>query len=416
MFRNTPFSRSKSCTPNMNRRSENKDRDVDRKSVFQICGPVLQFSHLLIDPQKDVKIQAHRLSFDDTREFSQDAFEVVHVLGSGHFGTVYKGILKQVPGLHGDIDIAIKTNTDDGEDERRDFLNEMKIMGHVEPHNNLVSMIGFCKNPADDGMLCILLEYCQHGELVTFLRKNKKRMLGEASNEIGVDSSVPEINSRYLIRWAYDITKGMEYLNEKRIMHGDLAARNIMLTEKPQKNGTAIVAMVADFGLSKNFYSTQQRYNKSKRLTIPWRWMAIEFLSCGYFTLTSDVWSFGVVIWELLSFGKQPYGHLDEEKVIDNLESGQYLSFPEVAHDIENWPAKQFYYELTLRCFTAEPENRADFFEIGSIIEKYLSSEESIAYADIQAEYLNKSRRMSCPLRNNFNENHKRTQSLFLKR
>ena len=96
MFRNTPFSRSKSCTPNMNRRSQNKDRDVDRKSVFQICGPVLQFSHLLIDPQKDVKIQAHRLSFDDTREFSQDAFEVVHVLGSGQFGTVYKGILKQV--------------------------------------------------------------------------------------------------------------------------------------------------------------------------------------------------------------------------------------------------------------------------------------------------------------------------------
>ena len=392
------FGRSMSCSPIRNRKSKTGE---ERKSVFQICGPVLQFSHLLIDPDKDVKTHAHKLSFDDTRHFSRDAFDPREVLGSGNFGTVYKGILKEVPGIHSDIDIAIKTISDDGENERKDFLNEIKIMGFVEPHHNLVSMIGFCARPTAERKIWLLLEYCQHGQLQKYLSKNKKRLLGQIADQSNAQSMGPKINSRYLIRWAYDISKGMEYLYDKKIMHGDLAARNIMLTEKPQKDGTTIVAMVADFGLSKNFYATQQKYTKSSRMTIPWRWMAIEFLNCGYFTLTSDVWSFGVVIWEILSFGKQPYGFLDYEEVLANLELGKYLSCPEEVNQIKGWPAKQFYRELAQRCFIVEPENRADFFEIGEIIEKYLSPEESIAYSDIKRDYYTKARRMSSPLRKN---------------
>ena len=96
--------------------SQKPIKSRDRKSVLQICGPVLQFSHLLIDPMKDVKIQAHRLPFDDTRHFDRDAFEPIEILGNGNFGTVYKGILKQVPGVHSDITIAIKTINYDGEE------------------------------------------------------------------------------------------------------------------------------------------------------------------------------------------------------------------------------------------------------------------------------------------------------------
>ena len=358
--------------------SQKPIKSRDRKSVLQICGPVLQFSHLLIDPMKDVKIQAHRLPFDDTRHFDRDAFEPIEILGNGNFGTVYKGILKQVPGVHSDITIAIKTINYDGEDERRDFLNEIKIMGYVEPHHNLVSMIGFCKEVKDDAKMWLLLEYCQHGELQKYLAKNQKNILQEAFENNSCYSTEPQLNSKYLIRWAYDISKGMEYLNEKKIMHGDLAARNIMLTEKPHKNGTAIVAMVADFGLSKNFCGKEAKYVKSMRLTIPWRWMAIEFLNEGYFTLTSDVWSFGVVVWELMSFGKQPYGFLEPDEVIENLVVGNYLPCPEDVNKIKGWSARQFYHEVTQRCFVPEPENRANFFEIRKIIENYLSSEESI--------------------------------------
>ena len=150
MFRDKAFGRSQSCAP-INNSKLKKGRE--RKSVFQICGPVLQFSHLLIDPDKDVKLQAHKLSFDDTRNFGRDAFDPKEIIGSGNFGIVYKGILKEVPGVHSDIDIAIKTITDDGENERKDFLNEIKIMGYVEPHHNLVSMIGFCKQVTDDAKM-----------------------------------------------------------------------------------------------------------------------------------------------------------------------------------------------------------------------------------------------------------------------
>ena len=136
------------------------------------------------------------------------------------------------------------------------------------------------------------------------------------------------------------------------------------------------------------------------RLTIPWRWMAIEFLNDGYFTLTSDVWSFGVVVWELLAFGKKPYGFLDPDNVIENIKLGHYLSCPDDAREIEGWPARQLYHEVTRRCFVPEPENRADFFEIGGIIENYLTSEESIIYSDIKNDYYTKARRMSSPLRN----------------
>ena len=128
--------------------------------------------------------------------------------------------------------------------------------------------------------------------------------------------------------------------------------------------------------------------------------MAIEFLNDGYFTLTSDVWSFGVVVWELMSFGKQPYGFLEPDKVIENIELGHYLPCPEDVNKIEGWSARQFYHEVTQRCFVPEPENRANFFEIGRIIEGYLSSEESIIYSDIEKDYYTKARRMSSPLRN----------------
>ena len=117
-----------------------------------------------------------------------------------------------------------------------------------------------------------------------------------------------------LIRWAHGIAKGMEYLASKRIMHGDLAARNILLDEN-------LVAKVSDFGLAKAMYDNVG-YKKNTRVYVPWKWMALEFLTDGCFTLKSDVWSYGVVLWEMFALGQEPYCQMGRDDAIRRIKSG----------------------------------------------------------------------------------------------
>ena len=157
-------------------------------------------------------------------------------------------------------------------------------------------------------------------------------------------------------------------------MHGDLAARNILLCEDPFET-QYLVPKIADFGLSKRF-GDQERYDKKARPYVPWKWMAIEFVKNNFFTLKSDVWSFAVVVWEILSFGKDPYLHQDLFTVINSLEQGYRLPFPSDSKDINSWTPKTLYNNLSNVCFVMDPENRASFSDVVDMIEKDLTKEE----------------------------------------
>ena len=326
-----------------------------------------------------IKEQVKILPFKSNREVPRDAFETSKILGSGNFGTVYQGTIKRtyLPGSKNQV--AIKTIiTKADSSECQDFQNEIKIMSYVDPHLNLVNMIASCTSELqENGNLWLLIEFCQLGDLKKYLIKHSKELLS------GSDSD--PINSRCLLSWICDIGKGMEFLTKANIMHGDLAARNVMLDVNPLSNGYP-VAKVADFGLSKNFYE-YATYEKSERLLVPWRWMALQYLTRGYFTLNSDVWSFGVLVWEILSLGRVPYGIDGFEEILKKLESGYRLPCPADLNEIRTWSPQELYNELAVMCFKADPDNRGTFTDIVNVIESYLNEKEKLSFKKVSEDY-----------------------------
>ena len=259
-----------------------------------------------------------------------------------------------------------------------DFLGEIKIMSHINPHINLVSMIGACTSElSKDGCAWLLIEFCHHGDLRSYLIENETKILS--------GNQTDSINSRCLIKWSHHIANGMQYLAENHIMHGDLAARNVVLDTDPIESGS-LIAMVADFGLSKRFYG-DVTYEKQNRLLVPWKWMALEYLIRDKFTLNSDVWSFGVLFWEMLSFGRTPYGQQGYDEVLEKLENGKYLECPKQIAPIESWNAKQLYQTIKKSCFTADPFDRASFSTILSVFETELTNEELDHFKKISDSY-----------------------------
>lgn len=327
------------------------------------------------DPNNDVKDQANLLCYDTKREISRSSFTITKQIGTGNFGTVSKGELKGLYSPNSKTTVAIKSTKGPLEGtELRDFLHEIKVMSYTKAHLNLVSMIGSCSSEIENEKeMWLIIEFCHLGDLKTFIIQNKKAILNSTQNDC--------FNDRHLILWAHDISKGMEFLSNQHIMHGDLAARNIMLDESGRP-----FAKIADFGLSKRFYNNLE-YEKQSRVFIPWKWMAYEFLLSDYFTLTSDVWSFGVVLWEIFSFGKIPYGHLDYNEVVKKLEEGYRLPCPSDVKNILSWNAEKVYEDVTKLCFKEDPDERGTFYKVVRAIEFNLSAEELSFYNDMEGRY-----------------------------
>ena len=303
-----------------------------------------------------------KVPYNTKRDIKSSAFSITGELGSGNFGKIFKGELTGLYSPYSKTIIAIKSvQGQENASALNDLIREIKLMSYINPHLNLVSMIGSCRSDIDDnGKLWLLLEFCEYGDLKEYLSEKKSIILSENEKDV--------INNRCLLKWSYDVCKGMKYLSESKIMHGDLAARNILLSENVL-TGKRPVAKVADYGLSKKFYE-DLTYEKTSRLFVPWKWMAIEYLNDDYFTLKSDVWSFGVLFWEMLSFGKSSYGHQEYEEVLSRLENGYRLQCPNEASKISSWNAKELYATISNQCFIAIPHS----VQILVMLPKYLKN------------------------------------------
>ena len=332
-----------------------------------------------LDADIDLKEQLHHLAYNSSREIKRNQFEIGDEIGKGNFGRVCKGTVNGVFASDSKATVAIKSiHGSARESEMDDFLGEIKIMSHTNPHLNLVSMIGACTSElSKDGSAWLLIEFCHHGDLKSYLINNEIKIMSGKKQD--------SINTRCLIIWSHDIANGMQYLAKNQIMHGDLAARNVVLDDDPLEPG-GLVAMVADFGLSKRFYGNVT-YEKETRLLVPWKWMALEYLTRDIFTLNSDVWSFGVLFWELLSFGRTPYGQQGYDELLEKLESGYRLQCPKQVCSIDSWNPKQLYQTVSDVCFVADPLARASFQQIVKIFEKEMSVEELEHYEKIKNNY-----------------------------
>ena len=170
----------------------------------------------------------------------------------------------------------------------------------------------------------------------------------------------------------------MEYLASKNIMHGDLAARNILITNYHDES---YLAKIADFGLSKNFYD-KTSYVKQDRKNLPWKWMDVDFYETNVFRLSSDVWSFGVVFWEMLSIGRFPYAGGDADDTIKKIKAGFRLPVPDEVKDA-NWLAK-CYNDVTEMCWQLDPKQRCNFSDLVKIFKNLLTIEEKEAYKQME--------------------------------
>ena len=362
-------------SPNLNKFNSLKKRSTFVSLVYDI----LKGQPDKTNSSNDIDDQIINLPYNTSREISKNRFEVGDEIGKGHFGKVSKGKLFGLLNSTSETPVAIKgISSCSKEPEINDFLMEIKLMSNINPHLNIVSMIGACSSEVKHhGKLWLLLEFCSHGDFKNYLIENKEKILSGKERD--------SINGRCLIKWTYDIANGMKYLAGNHIMHGDLAARNILMDEN-LLHGGRLVAKVADFGLSKKFYDNVT-YEKHSRLLVPWKRMAIEYLTRDIFTLKSDVWSFGVLFWEIITFGGTPYGHQGYDEILEKLEDGYRLQCPKEVDQIKGWNAKEMFNNLSSACFLSDPLERASFSKIVEIFESALFEEEIENYNEMKEVY-----------------------------
>ncbi|CAG7838415.1 unnamed protein product [Allacma fusca] len=266
-----------------------------------------------------------------------------NILGSGAFSVVKKGLAKGK-------EVAVKT-VKPGADKSylKALLSEIKILIYLGKHDNLIALVGACTSDLRKGIACVFVEFCELGDLLHYLQKYRESFLRGSSED-----SLDDFSANTLHRWAIEISSGMAYLTEKKVIHGDLAARNILLN----RNRTA---KITDFGLSRQLYSYTM-YMKQNQEPLPWRWMAIESLSDLKFSPQSDIWAFGVTIWEIYSLGQVPFPAMNwDVDFVQSLQDGLRMPCPDMAPN-------ELYTTIMMACWRNDPESRPSFEALGNIL------------------------------------------------
>uniref|UniRef100_A0A8C1HXY4 receptor protein-tyrosine kinase n=2 Tax=Cyprinus carpio TaxID=7962 RepID=A0A8C1HXY4_CYPCA len=333
-----------------------------------------------------------RLQYDPAQwEFPRDRLKLGKLcpLGRGAFGRVMQASAFGICSSASCTTVAVKMLKDGATpSEHKALMTELKILNHIGHHLNVVNLLGACTKPG--GPLMIIVEYCKFGNLSAYLKSKREVFLlnrvkeeggmkegykgrlasvsssqsnassgfseekGEISEE---DSSLPEYSSPLLledlISYSFQVARGMEFLASRKCIHRDLAARNILLSNNN-------VVKICDFGLARDVYKDPD-YVRKGDARLPLKWMAPESIFDKVFTAQSDVWSYGVLLWEIFSLGASPYPGLNiDEEFCHRLKQGTRMCPPE--YSIPE------IYCIMMACWENNPEDRPSFSALVEIL------------------------------------------------
>uniref|UniRef100_A0A673JAZ7 Vascular endothelial growth factor receptor 3 n=1 Tax=Sinocyclocheilus rhinocerous TaxID=307959 RepID=A0A673JAZ7_9TELE len=331
---------------------------------------------IIMDPgEVPLEEQCEYLPYDSSQwEISRDRLLLGKVLGHGAFGKVIEASVFGHDKKTCSNTVAVKMLKEGATaSEHKALMSELKILIHIGNHLNVVNLLGACTKP--NGPLMVIVEYCKYGNLSNFLRAKREFFLPYRETLVlgkdHFDTRVSELKGPFLIFsfvflspaavddlwktpltiedlicYSFQVARGMEFLASRKCIHRDLAARNILLSENN-------VVKICDFGLARDIYKDPD-YVRKGNARLPLKWMAPESIFDKVYTSQSDVWSFGVLLWEIFSLGASPYPGIQiDEDFCKRLKDGTRMRAPD--------NASPEIYGIMLACWQGEPRERPTF-------------------------------------------------------
>ncbi|CAK9808362.1 Fibroblast growth factor receptor homolog 1 [Anthophora quadrimaculata] len=339
-------------------------QNVQEPLLMPVVKIEKQKSTVAAEDSNGGSISEYELPVDSAWELPREHLTLGNTLGEGAFGKVVRAQTNTgKPGIPSVV--AVKMLKEGHTDaEMMDLVSEMEMMKMIGKHVNIINLLGAC---TQGGPLYVVVEFAPHGNLRDFLRDHRPSSGYEPT--IGQEPKEKKtLTQKDLVSFAYQVARGMEYLASRRCIHRDLAARNVLVSDE-------YVLKIADFGLARDIHC-HDYYRKTTDGRLPVKWMAPEALFHRVYTTQSDVWSYGILLWEIMTLGGTPYPSVPSvEKLFQLLRTGHRMEKPPCC-SIE-------IYMLMRDCWSYQPNERPMFGELVEDLDRILTITANEEYLDL---------------------------------